>query len=341
MTSERLELTPTTKQLVPNSILGVKDESPLILSIDDPNHFKSPDFFLRFDSQKLHLSNQGSIRSFGEIKRYRNDGVNLSGDLNTRIKSIASDGTLLSNIGVSLTVSVTLQGHEFSVFAYRPEEDRFMLISGYVDQHLVPTVSKDLFWLNAMREASEEIIMVGEDGLPYRCVACRGEEVLNLAAYPSLTYDQNFFSVRTSTMPSFMRRSTITTVFLDREPIEVGFFYARQWNCGQLIFPVKLTFSELPQWLFHSEDLLDSSSDPPQLVTMLSRMNLVLVQLGNDGSLTDRFYRWQGGKLKPFRIDPAKTWLSEAFALGIDSDFDWVVQTDRILLADFLNVNSQ
>ena len=66
------------------------------------------------------------------------------------------------------------------------------------------------------------------------------------------------------------------------------------------------------RWAFHAEDHLNKNN-MKQLVTMISRSSLVLVELGSEGALTSRFFRIHDGKTSKCQFDE-EVRLSEAFA---------------------------
>lgn len=334
---EPRQLSVTTKQLVPNTGLRIDRDTPLILGMTNPDNFKSPDFTLSLDNQTVRIADQGSVRTFSEITKSRNNtGENLKGNLSEHVTQLRNGGTLLSNVGISLAITTSIKGSDYALLSYRESEKRFMLISGYVEQANAPTTDQELFWSNALREASEEIIVVGKDSLPLQCRAIGFGETKELKAYKSLTYSDKAFTLKTTELPAFLISANAGSVLLGDQATDVGFIYARQWKCGQLIFPLKLEFQDPPEWLFHAEDKLDKSCTPPQLVTLLSRTNMVLVLLAADGRLTDHIYQLQAGNLEKLDLDAKETWLSEAFASDKTSTYPWIVTVDRIRLSDFL-----
>jgi len=242
----------------------------------------------------------------------------------------------LSNVGISLSINLSIDDQSFALLTYRESENRFMLISGYSDNFQASDSDYDNFWANVIREASEELIVIGGDRLPLRCEMAWQESNKSFTAFDSLTYSDSSFSLNPTVLPAYLRELGATKLLIDGKETKIGFLNARQWNCGQLIFPLELKFPKTPRWIFHSEDKLDTSVKPPMLVSLLSRENLVLCKLDDQGLLTSRFFQLQNGQAVELTIDPGQTWLSEAFAFDRNSDSPWIVTEDRILLSTFL-----
>ena len=128
--------TTTTRQLIPNERLGVTSETPLILGAENPANFRSPTAVIVVTADTVKIKRSGPPRTFARLSEDRNDIKNsLCGSLEDRLKYLSDpEGMPVSNIGVSLAITLSVFGKDYALLSYRPSEKRYMLISGYVEE---------------------------------------------------------------------------------------------------------------------------------------------------------------------------------------------------------------
>ena len=365
--SSRVKRSATTEQLIPNDSLGVTADSPLILARNPAATFQNPIFSVSLASDAVHLRFTGQWNSFGEMASQRNNT-----DLNLGIppevvlgKLESSTGHIVSNIGVSVVIILEIDGERYAVLVHRQYDDRFMLLSGYVDGALMSdgAALRSLIQATAIKEVGEEIIAIGPSGLVKRGQV-RGELADQLGsdrfvlqafgdsdrgrgklgaiviptAYESLSYEAEIgFSLHPCPWPDFLSNvHSARVVNVDGDAFECGFQYCQQWNSGQLILAFELRvegFHEL--YLLHAEDRLDGR-DKSSLVTLLDRKGITLCRLEPASHrLTEDIYRMEYGNLVIVNGgSPADRKFSEAFCRSPIRGISGFVAAEDILFKD-------
>lgn len=315
-----LIVSATTKQLVPNESLGVSIDSPLALKFFDAAVFRSPIYRIRIADSAIKLRHTDRVLDFKGVSQLRTQKGNLEVSAKQRLEQLEGDGVFVSNVGVSIAITVKLNGKKYALLSHRDKTNTYMLLSGYVEDP--GGDRKKLLWQNVLRELGEELLLVGRDG---RAIGIRvadqspqreGSLVwYETDRYESLTYGPDRLSLITAHLPTYLKNfHAIRQVQDGADEFQAGFQYAQQWNSAQLVFSFECDWNEQIAWAFHAEDQLDRIQKN-QLVTMVNRDALVLVELDAQEMLTSHFFNFHNGELvkRDLPVDKV-TKLSEAFA---------------------------
>lgn len=340
------DITVTSRQLRPAEHLGVSSGSPLILDTKRSSDFQNPVFRLSMNGFGVEVTTDGSTTDFREMAAGRGDtSINLADKAETVLNRLSDpQGIRVNNIGVSLAITLSLDGDRYALLAQRPVDSRFMLLSGYVDAGAFADKkpsSRALIEANALKEGGEELIPVGPDGrvltgevfgsigmhVANELVLGKGAELIQGSSgisgvtlgtpYSSLSYNKDRpFQLTHDSMPGYLANTHPAGLLgIDGKPLNAGFQYAQQWNAGQIIIPFELTLSSADSlYLFHAEDKLNPD-DKAELITMLNRDGLVLIKLDQNERLTAEAFTLQDGRLTALGDDnPQERLFSEAFA---------------------------
>jgi hypothetical protein len=336
----------TTLQLLPNKSLGISAESPLVLGSHPAADFSNPVMRLRKTGNSIEIFSEGATTNFPEMAAQRSATRNLDRSPESILGELSErNGKRMSNIGISLAMTTTLEGERYAVLVHRAADDRLMLLSGYLNANRVDQAStgRALVTANMLGELREELLPVGQDGRVETGVVLgsmarevarelviatddfmlhgTGESVTGIElgeGYPALNYDQNpHFRLRWSgRMPRYLPNvHHIGDFNLDGSPFSAGLQYGQQWNAGQIFVPLELELGNLSGMnVYHAEDRLNMKTKT-ELVTMLDRNGIVFVKLDSQGQLTDQMYNLHGGALQAIKSEnPELRKLSEAFA---------------------------
>lgn len=342
----------TNLQLLENESIGVTRDSPLILDSHSALSFENPGFALSMTAGKIRIFHTGERTNFVDMTRQRNDKDRNLRDSPKHIFSrlTEKEGIELSNIGISLAITTLIDNEPYAVLVHRKHDNRFMLLSGYVDAgKMSPDSStRALFGGNVVAEGREELLPVDRlklvqqgtmlgpfaEQVAKELVFASGERIetlkgmggLRMGEAYDLTYKEHagFILETMEMLPSYIPNVHITEDFgIDGKLVTAGIQYAQQWNSAQLIVPMRLHLNNLEGLhLMHAEDRLDIN-DKQTLYTMLNREGLVLVRLDEMGDLTPDFSHLKDGFLVPLNLNPAEIKLSEAFARapeGLEAD---------------------
>lgn len=343
--TKQVHVSVTTKQLVPNESLGVHVESPLMLEIADPGLFRTPHYRVRWNDSFVEVNRSGKELRFPEVSVRRRNRNNLAQPPAKRLQALKSnDGVLVSNIGVSMAVTVHRNGKRFALLSFREDKERLMLLSGYVESG--NAANGTLFWENAARELGEEILLVDASGrvMPIEVAAGPADSVGSQTyetrvRYPSLTYSEHPIRLTSCDLPAYLTNyHPSSQINVDGQILSADFQYAQQWNSAQIVFSFECEWDNEVAWAFHAEDKLDSNN-PSQLVTLLARRGLVLVELDSQKQLTSQFFLVSNGNLAEFKLTNSQLAFSEAFAKSPMPTVSGYVNSESIPLSNVITPN--
>lgn len=311
----------------------------------DGREFRSPVFRVRAESpQHLSLHLTGDFTDYDAVRDGRVEAKNTQ-TLQQVLNDMSSpQGRIVSNVGVSISITVVIDGAQFAVMQYRPRSGIHGLLSGYVaaPSHRDHISGRGLVSNQALEEVRQEMVAAERPGLAIsgtvagdalkkifsEFVLARGElvqrgdgKVVDLGKpYEELLYagPTSRWHIEQSALPGYLYNlHGVTTQSIDREAMpNVGFQYARQWNAGQLFFAFELTLPEKREglFLFHAEDVPRESGAPWELESQLGPDNLILIKLDGVGHLSEETFLYRDGNLiRREAFDRSNIILSEAF----------------------------
>ena len=285
---------------------------PQTLARKDPESFKTLALHVEASAHQLSYQGIGLPLSFSQMQARRRP---------LQIADSQHFAVELANLGVSVRLTLQLDGKEYWVVVRQQREDRgdtvLKLISGYVPAHEL-----NLPLLTALQEVAEECLVESESGwlggrfaqtwLPTPYADCLDyEDVLHFGLQAQIG----------STHP----------VFRDSLPLlERPLAYVHLPTASlQLVYNLRLELPSLARdlSLFHADEQLEGCD----LITRLAREqpDLHLIALRN-GRATGELFTLQQGQLQASNTDDL--WLSEGFA---ERD-GWLVRDERISWADWL-----
>jgi hypothetical protein len=335
---------PSRWMVTSNPILGQAREASLdlfkpgILHIPGPerdgSNFANPLLLAVLNTNDVQLQAKNGTDNFGTMKASRDrgcDGITLGSEIQ------------LSNVGVSVALTVWISGRKYALLAYRGgEANRHMLISGYTDvvrSAFLPTdpdSGATFFRENALLNLRGELVIV-DCNSQLVSLGIKGQHFF--AEYPLPEYYADNDKV-TQLPPPYKSLGDVVPfkeILLTPTPLpkflgdmlgsqedqsitfngtkfkNVGFQYCKSFNSGQLIFPFEISLPNGGKGLslFHAEDRLIKNGI---LETSLDVDGIVLVELDLSGELTPETFWLRDGRLVPrtrHKYDNIK--LSEAF----------------------------
>lgn len=323
-------------------------------TLRDGREFRNPVFNVHTDSaQRLFINSAQRETDFAELQRLRKPETNTS-PLQSILNSLSEPrGIPVSNVGVSIPITLHLNGERYVLMQFREKDQRHMFFSGYVDSSLPgdrPITTRGLVTSHALEEARQEFIPSIRPGLAVSGSAggalvesvlkelvigsgdtlatVHGDHIDLGRPYPELPYTTDSacsWKLRSAPLPEFLHNihPVHAPVFDGATLKDVGFQYSSIWNSGQLFFPFELI---LPQgarglYFFQAEDGPVSGGKPWELATRLNPNGTVLVKLDATGQLTDQTFLLQDGILVPrLEFDRSNIKLSEGLAGPIEDN---------------------
>lgn len=286
---------------------------PMTLARKDPSSFKTLALHVEADGHQLNYQGIGLPLNFAQMQARRRP---------VQIANPQRFAVELANLGVSVRLTLSLDGRDYWVVVRQQREDRgdcvLKLISGYVPAHEL-----NLPLLTALNEVAEECLVQSEAG--WLCGRF-AQTWLPTPYAEALDYvDEQHYCLQAqagSTHP--VLRGSLPL-------LERPFAYVHLPTASlQLVYNLRL---ELPSHarepsLFHADEKLVDG----ELLTQLdpARPELYLIAL-HRGHPTSELYSLQQGLLEP--VDTSgPLWLSEGFA---ERD-GWLVRDERIAWHDWL-----
>lgn len=335
---------PSRWRVTSNPILGQAREASLdlfkpgIVHIPDPikdgGKFANPLLKAVLYTDDVQLQAENGTNNFVTMKASRDrgcDGITLGSEIQ------------LSNVGVSVALTVWISGRKYALLAYRGgEANRHMLISGFTDvarSAFLPTdpdSGATFFRENALLNLRGELVIVncnsqlvslGIKGqhffaeYPLPEDYADNDKVTQLPPpYKSLGDVVPFKEIllTPTPLPKFLgnmlgSQDDESITFNGTKLQNVGFQYCKSFNSGQLIFPFEIILPNGGKGLslFHAEDRLIENN---LLETSLDLDGIVLVELNESGELTPKTFWLRDGELVPRTLhDDKNIKLSEAF----------------------------
>ena len=319
----------------------------------DGRDFKNPVF--RLETQNgigLSIYSDGATNSFGDMQKSRKPESNLSQPQEVLNQLSERSGKLLSNIGVSVALTTTIDGERYAVMQYRDRDKRHMLLSGYVDANLpegIITSARGLMVSHSLEEVKQEFmgtIPPGEllagvvQGAFLRPLlkelVISNSRIISKGSAPVLALGKAYDAIPLAPelplpwrleqreIPPFISNiNRAAQITFDNQPLTgVGLQYATHWNAGQLFFSYELKLPNRSDIsLFHAEDGPKTDGLPYELQSSLNIDGLVLMKLDSQGQLTDQSFWLRQGRLVPRHdFDASLIKLSEAFAGPLQGD---------------------
>ncbi|MGP0173220.1 metal ABC transporter ATPase [Pseudomonas sp. NCHU5208] len=278
----------------------------------DPSRFKTLPLYVEADPEGLRYKSLGQPLNFRQMLE-RRCPVTVADDQRFAVE--------LANLGVSVRLTLRLQGRDYWVLVRQRRPDRgdtvLKLISGYVPAHEL-----NLPLLTAIQEVAEECLIESEDGwLSGRF----GDTWLPTPYQGALRYRETSH-FRLSPLSGAARPVQCGNLTLLERPRA----YVHLPTASlQLVYDLNL---ELPREvrepsLFHVDECLEDGV----LVARLERRrpDLYLVALHN-GQPNGDLFTLRAGELTA--VSTRGLWLSESFA----EQQGWLVQDERVRWKDWL-----
>jgi hypothetical protein len=285
---------------------------PQIIARKPPENFKTLALHVEANAHQLCYQGIGQPLNFSQMQALRRP-LEIADSQQFTIE--------LANLGVSVRLTLQLDGRDYWVVVRQQREDRgdsvLKLISGYVPAHEL-----NLPLLTALQELAEECLVESDSGW----LGGRFAQTWLATPYAdSLQYvDEPHFELHAqvgSTHPVLCADLPL----LERPSAHVHLPTASL----QLIYNLRLELPSLARdlSLFHADEQLEGNA----LITRLERQHpdLFLIAL-RDGRASGELYTLQQGQLQGASSD--NLWLSEAFA---ERD-GWLIRDERISWADWL-----
>jgi hypothetical protein len=285
---------------------------PQILARKPPENFKTLALHVEANAHQLCYQGIGQPLNFSQMQALRRP-LEIADSQQFTIE--------LANLGVSVRLTLLLDGRDYWVVVRQQREDRgdsvLKLISGYVPAHEL-----NLPLLTALQELAEECLVESDSGW----LGGRFAQTWLATPYAdSLPYvDEPHFELHAqvgSTHPVLCADLPL----LERPSAHVHLPTASL----QLIYNLRLELPSLARdlSLFHADEQLEGN----ELITRLERQHpdLFLIAL-RDGRASGELYTLQQGQLQ--RASSDNLWLSEAFA---ERD-GWLIRDERISWAQWL-----
>ncbi len=300
---------------------------PDILSLHSPGSGYNPVTVSRIEGG-LDITILDEVRSFAEQDAERKFYQHNSERRATQICNIleAGDSVPLANVGVSAAATLDWQGEEYAIIVSKSNTTRSQLISGYTEAEYG---SPDGLVRLMGKELSEELIVVGEDGL---CPVIWGTSVLT--PYDTrVTYANQGVSVIPNLLqypPHLDNLSvTVNTQSLIGDPVA---HIDAHCNCVQLDFALKVHLPDVGGLtLMYAEEGFDPAHK--KMKTTVYNEGLMLFKM-KDGNMTKDVFRLVNGELVEHQLDP-KFRLSEIF---VPPTHRWNIRSDdSISLDGYLN----
>lgn len=362
MNQNTLLIGPEDHNILQDAISSLSVQSARLSDIPIPGteydgrYFQNPIFSLHMDPAGINIHPTGRTTSFGELSDLRKESRNNQ-PLTEVLGSLAEpSGRLISNVGVSVVITLNYQGGRYALLEYRAKDQRHMLLSGYLDSatlRIPPPTTRGLVVSHALAEVQQELVTSDENGCALRgevggslikrtlkeliigcneslCTVegeplCLGEPYrLNGISY----HPEKAWRMQSRHLPNFLNNlHPCSSVFMaGLELKDVGFQFAKQWNAGQIFmaFELDLPSDEKQLFLFHAEDGPISEAQPWELQTSLKRDGLVLFELNQAEQLTGNTFWLRNGQLVPrFEFESKQMKMSEAFASAPDGDIKY------------------
>jgi hypothetical protein len=289
---------------------------PQTLARKPPETFKTLALHVEADAHQLCYQGIGQPLNFSQMQALRRP-IAISDSQQFTIE--------LANLGVSVRLTVNLNGRDYWLVVRQQREDRgdtvLKLISGYVPAHEL-----NLPLLTALQELAEECLVESEAGW---ISGCFGQTWLATPYADNLQYvNEPHFELHAqvgSTHPVLCADLPL----LERPSAHVHLPTASL----QLIYNLRLELPSLARdlSLFHADEQLEGH----ELITRLERQHpgLYLIAL-QDGHASGELYTLQQGQLE--RASSDNLWLSEAFA---ERD-GWLIRDERISWDEWLKRQS-
>jgi hypothetical protein len=285
---------------------------PQILARKQPENFKTLALHVEANAHQLCYQGIGQPLNFAQMQALRRP-IEIADSQQFIIE--------LANLGVSVRLTLHLDGHDYWAVVRQHREDRgdtvLKLISGYVPAHEL-----NLPLLTALQELAEECLVESDSGW----LGGRFAQTWLATPYAdNLQYvDEPYFELHAqvgSTHPVLCADLPL----LERPSAHVHLPTASL----QLVYNLRLELPSLARdlSLFHADEQLEGS----ELITRLERQHpdLYLIAL-RDGRASGELYTLQQGQLE--RACSDDLWLSEAFA---ERD-GWLIRDERISWDDWL-----
>lgn len=323
--------------------------------------FTNREYLAEISDSEVRLRSSGAVNNFKEMTTRRTAAGNRIRDDREILEGLRSAaGRALSNVGVSVALTLNVDGQDYAVGTLRQGSDRLALISGYVDSSkfsATPTTLRGELASTALMETREEILPVSRSGeiqpgflavdgvkeILGELVLGRGariDKAIEIGqAYPQAAYgNEQPWLLVPAPRPAYLPSLHPGEVSIDGMKIEAAFHYDKSRDSGQLIFSYKITFDSLEGLsLLHAETTPDPDSGEGHLKEVLDPNGLVLLRLDARGIPDGSAFWLRDGKLVPRPLDPAQK-LSEAFAPSLQDNGRpaGLVTRDSIPLQEYL-----
>ena len=313
---------------------------PDVLATKDPAAFSNQQVNISSINNTLNIVPIGDEMNFGDMTKLRGQG---SDPEEIKRKLAENNGYAFANLGLSVAMTTTYRGHNYLVLTRRERSDLgdtvANLFSGYIpaEHILTPITVVD-------EELGEEFLPITKEGkvLP----GLRNRKPLPTPFTDVLDYEDRFgFQV--------WEGSVYEVPDLAQEPVRMRgkpmegnprLYFQVPTNSAQLVYQFHMDMPSIPlasvehaeaqmHYLDHSTSSLHHSEDTfnpkeKRLDVKPQPEGLLLARL-DGGRLTDSFYTFVDGRLKPFTGDIV---LSEAFAPKDNG----IVEPQNISLRDYL-----
>lgn len=279
---------------------------PQTLARKPPENFKTLALHVEANAHQLCYQGIGQPLNFSQMQARRKP---------LAIADSQKFTVELANLGVSVRLTLHLNGRDYWVVVRQQREDRgdsvLKLISGYVPAHEL-----NLPLLTALQEVAEECLIESETGW----LGGRFAHTWLPTPYADCLHyiDELCFDLQAQV------GSTHPVLSGDRPLLERPMAYVHLPTASlQLVYNLRLELPSLARdlSLFHADEQLEGL----ELITRLERQypDLYLIALRNERA-SGELYTLQQGQLQPASSD--HLWLSEGFA---ERD-GWLVRDERI-----------